>query len=55
MISPDQPSELGSHSSKKVLDCEGFFIAQTYSATKLFYVAPNCVVINMSLFIRGLR
>jgi hypothetical protein len=32
MISPDQPSKLGSHSSKEVLDYEGFFIAQTDSA-----------------------
>jgi len=55
MISPDHPTKLGSHSSKEVLDYEGFFIAQTYSATELFYVAPNCVVINTSLFIRGLK
>jgi hypothetical protein len=28
MVGPDQPAKLGSHSSKEVLDCEGFFIAQ---------------------------
>ena len=26
MVGPDQPAKLGSHSSKEVLDCEGFFI-----------------------------
>jgi hypothetical protein len=26
MISPDQPTKLGSHSSKETLDDEGFFI-----------------------------
>ena len=32
MISPNQPTELSSHSSKEVLDYEGFFNAQTDSA-----------------------
>ncbi len=26
MVSPDHPTKSGSHRSKKVLDCEGFFI-----------------------------